>query len=38
MALRGFRFVVDGNNLDDVGDYRPGRKAYQELEIRVSAD
>ena len=32
--LRGFRFVVDGNNLDDVGDYRPGRKAGQELEIR----
>jgi len=33
-ALRGFRFVVDGNNLDDTGDYRPGRKAGSELEIR----
>jgi len=26
--------VIDGNNVDDVGDYRPGRKAGQELEIR----
>lgn len=33
-AQRGFRFVVDGNNLDDTGDYRPGRKAGSELEIR----
>jgi len=31
---RGFRFVVDGNNLDDTGDYRPGRQAGTELEIR----
>jgi len=31
---RGFRYVVDGNNLDDTGDYRPGRKAGSELEIR----
>src|SRR5262245_2340413 len=22
---RGFRYVVDGNNLDDIRDYRPGR-------------
>lgn len=33
-AGRGFRFVVDGNNLDDTGNYRPGRKAGRELEIR----
>jgi pyridinium-3,5-biscarboxylic acid mononucleotide sulfurtransferase len=33
-AHRGFRYVVDGNNLDDTGDYRPGRKAGSELEIR----
>jgi len=33
-ADRGFRVVVDGNNLDDTGDYRPGRKAGAELEIR----
>jgi uncharacterized protein len=31
---RGFRHVVDGNNLDDTGDYRPGRQAGKELEIR----
>ena len=33
-AERGFRYVVDGNNLDDTGDYRPGRQAGAELEIR----
>jgi uncharacterized protein len=32
--LRGFRYVVDGNNLDDTSDYRPGRQAGRELEIR----
>jgi pyridinium-3,5-biscarboxylic acid mononucleotide sulfurtransferase len=31
---RGVRYVVDGNNLDDTGDFRPGRKAGQEREIR----
>ncbi len=31
---RGFRHVLDGNNLDDVADYRPGREAGRELEIR----
>jgi uncharacterized protein len=31
---RAFRYVVDGNNLDDTGDYRPGRQAGRELEIR----
>jgi uncharacterized protein len=35
MALeRGFRFLADGNNLDDTGDYRPGRQAGAELEVR----
>jgi pyridinium-3,5-biscarboxylic acid mononucleotide sulfurtransferase len=35
MAIeRGFRYVVDGNNLDDTGDYRPGRQAGRELEVR----
>lgn len=33
-AVRGFRVVLDGNNLDDTGDYRPGRQAGRELEIR----
>lgn len=32
--LRGIRYVVDGNNLDDTSDYRPGRQAGRELEIR----
>ena len=31
---RGFAFVCDGNNADDVGDYRPGRKAAAELKVR----
>ena len=31
---RGFRYVIDGNNLDDTGDYRPGRLAGRELEVR----
>jgi uncharacterized protein len=31
---RGFRYVIDGNNLDDTGDYRPGRRAGTELEVR----
>lgn len=31
---RGFAFVCDGNNADDVGDYRPGRQAARELNVR----
>src|SRR5438093_9590585 len=31
---RGIRYVVDGNNLDDTSDYRPGRQAGRELEVR----
>src|SRR6266436_2630018 len=31
---RGFQNVIDGNNLDDTGDYRPGRQAGRELQIR----
>lgn len=27
-------WVADGTNYDDLGDYRPGRKACQELEVR----
>jgi len=30
----GYQFVVDGNNADDVGDHRPGRRAAQERGIR----
>jgi uncharacterized protein len=31
---RGARYVVDGFNLDDAGDYRPGRKAAGEFGVR----
>jgi uncharacterized protein len=33
-AERGYAVVCDGNNVDDVGDYRPGRQAASELEVR----
>lgn len=31
---RGFSTLLDGFNADDVGDYRPGRKAGRELGVR----
>jgi uncharacterized protein len=31
---RGFAFVVDGSTTDDLGDYRPGRAAASEHEVR----
>lgn len=31
---RGLAAVVDGTNVDDLGDYRPGSQALAELEIR----
>jgi len=31
---RGYAFVVDGCNLDDTGDYRPGRTAAAEHGVR----
>jgi uncharacterized protein len=33
-GARGYAFVCDGNNADDVGDYRPGRQAANELRVR----
>ncbi len=30
----GFSTVLDGNNADDVGDWRPGQKAARELGVR----
>jgi uncharacterized protein len=33
-AARGFAWICDGNNADDVGDYRPGRDAARELNVR----
>jgi uncharacterized protein len=31
---RGLRFVVDGSNLGDLGDHRPGMRAARELGVR----
>lgn len=31
---QGYNYVIDGTNLDDIGDYRPGLKALKELEIK----
>lgn len=33
-AERGLAFVVDGSNVDDTGDWRPGSKAAAELGVR----
>lgn len=33
-ASKGFGAVLDGNNADDAGDYRPGRRAAQELGVK----
>jgi uncharacterized protein len=30
----GINFILDGTNADDVGDYRPGRQAAQEKNVR----
>jgi uncharacterized protein len=34
----GIRWVFDGNNADDAGDFRPGRAAGQQLGIRSPLD
>ncbi|MEW6533024.1 MAG: ATP-dependent sacrificial sulfur transferase LarE [Thermodesulfobacteriota bacterium] len=35
IALReGLQFVIDGSNVDDLGDFRPGREAAKELGVR----
>jgi uncharacterized protein len=31
---KGFAVVLDGNNADDAGDYRPGRRAALELDVK----
>ena len=31
---QGYRYVVDGTNADDEGDYRPGRQAARERGVR----
>jgi uncharacterized protein len=35
---RGFAAIVDGNNADDRGDYRPGRQAAREHGVRSPLD
>jgi uncharacterized protein len=30
----GFSFIADGSNVDDLSDYRPGRRAVAELQVR----
>jgi uncharacterized protein len=37
-AERGFAVVVDGNNADDRGDYRPGRQAAREHGVKSPLD
>ena len=37
-AARNIAAVVDGNNADDRGDYRPGRKAAREFRVRSPLD
>lgn len=29
----GCKYILDGSNIDDLGDYRPGMKALKELEV-----
>lgn len=31
---QGYQYLVDGTNMDDVGDHRPGRKAAREWGVR----
>ncbi len=33
-AQHDFQFIIDGTNLDDLGDIRPGRKAAAEQGVR----
>jgi uncharacterized protein len=37
-SARGFHVVLDGNNADDRGDYRPGRQAAREYGVRSPLD
>ena len=33
-GTEGASYIADGSNLDDLGDYRPGRKAAKEMGVR----
>jgi uncharacterized protein len=35
---RGFAVIIDGNNADDRGDYRPGRQAAREYGVQSPLD
>jgi uncharacterized protein len=35
---RGFKVIVDGSNADDRQDYRPGRQAAREFDVRSPLD
>src|SRR5688572_8910057 len=37
-GARGISVIVDGNNADDRGDYRPGRQAAREFGVRSPLD
>ncbi len=37
-SSRGLAVIVDGNNADDRGDYRPGRQAAREAGVRSPLD
>jgi len=37
-AERGVKMIVDGNNADDRGDYRPGRQAAREHGVKSPLD
>lgn len=37
-AARGLAAIIDGNNADDRGDYRPGRQAAREFGVRSPLD
>lgn len=32
--VEGIKFIADGSNLDDVGDFRPGMRALKEQQVR----
>lgn len=34
-ARRGYDWILEGSNMDDLGDFRPGRRAAIELGIRM---
>lgn len=33
LASNGYRNLIDGSNIDDLKDYRPGKKALEELNV-----